>query len=163
MGRHKYRWHPLYYIWGSIKQRIYNKNCHTYSRYGGRGIQMCDEWQGNPVSFIEWALENGWKKGLCIDRVDNDGNYTPKNCRFIDRGLSTRNSRLLISTNKTGYRGVHKSNRHKSNPYISSIWIDGKQRHLGVFPSPGLAGLRYDVEAYLLNDGRPMNFIEEVI
>jgi len=156
---HGFRSHPLYMVWRGMKTRCGNKNYIYYKDYGGRGISVCLDWLNNPRAFIQWALSHGWKKGLYLDRKDNDGNYSPDNCRFIDKGLSSRNQRLLYSNNTSGYRGVGWDKRRIENPYISHIGVNGKLKHLGSFPSPGLAALRYDAEAYLLNDGRPMNFI----
>jgi hypothetical protein len=158
--QHGLRYHPLYQVWAQTKNRCYNKNDKRYKDYGGRGISVCLDWKHNPKVFIEWALTHGWKKGLCIDRINNDGNYKPDNCRFVTRAESNRNKRLLISTNTTGYCGVSVDSRKGKNPYKATIKINGKKTHLGLFPSPGLAALRYDVEAFLLDDGRPMNFID---
>ena len=72
-------------IWGNMKYRCNNPHYREYARYGGRGIKLCDEWSENSQVFITWALENGYKPGLTIDRIDNDGNYEPSNCRFIPR------------------------------------------------------------------------------
>ena len=153
--KHGYSRHPLYSVWNGIKNRCYNKNEKQYGVWGGRGISVCDEWINNPKAFIEWALKSGYKKGLFIDRINNDMDYEPNNCRFITRANSNRNTQLLRSTNTTGYRGVSKMR----GIYVTKITVGGRQRHLGYFPSPGLAGLRYDAEAFRLNDGRPMNFI----
>ena len=119
---------------------------------------MCVSWYFNPETFIGWAIKNGWKKGLTIDRIDNDGNYEPDNCRFVDRNTSTKNTRLLRSDNRSGYRGVSFSQRDKR--WYVHIRNSGKRKFLGIFNSARLGALRYDAEAYLLNDGRPMNFIE---
>ena len=75
----------LYHVWLSIKQRCFNTNQKEYHRYGGRGITICDEWKNNPVAFVDWCLSHGYKKGLEIDRIDNDGNYEPGNCQFISK------------------------------------------------------------------------------
>lgn len=83
----------LYKVWDSMKQRCTNPNDTGYKNYGGRGISICNEWLHNPEIFIKWALNNGYKKGLVIDREKNNGNYTPNNCRFITNKLSQRNTR----------------------------------------------------------------------
>ena len=75
----------LYGVWCSMKARCNNPNTKSYKNYGGRGIKVCDEWQNNFKSFYEWAINNGYKEGLEIDRIDNNGNYEPNNCRFITK------------------------------------------------------------------------------
>lgn len=83
--------HPLYYKWLSMKARCYNPNVERYGKYGARGIRVCDEWLNDPVKFIRWAIGNGWKPGLEIDRKDNDGAYSPENCRFVTHADQARN------------------------------------------------------------------------
>ena len=75
--------HPLYHKWLGIKRRCYDANDSSYKRYGGRGIKMCEEWLYSFQSFFEWSLKNGWKEGLQIDRINNNGNYEPNNCRYV--------------------------------------------------------------------------------
>ena len=155
--RHGYSKHQLYRVWANMKRRIYNKNHPNYKDYGGRGITICDEWIHHPINFIGWALNNGYKKGLHLDRINNDGDYKPNNCRFITQSDSKRNTQLLKSTNTSGYRGAA---YHKlAGKWQSNIMINRKRKHLGLFESKRLAALRYDAEAYRLNDGRPMNFM----
>ena len=154
--RHGLRGHPIYRVWDSVKQRCHNENTLYYENYGGRGISICGEWDKSFSSFYDWA-KNEWEPGLCIDRIDNDGNYEPENCRFITRAESNRNQRLLRRCNTSGYRGVSWHKDRKS--WSANISINGKSKHLGLFDSAKLAAIRYDVEAFLLNDGRPMNFI----
>lgn len=62
-----------------------------YERYGGRGIKVCNEWEGDFVPFRDWALSNGYKEGLEIERVDNDGDYEPSNCAWVTRKEQVRN------------------------------------------------------------------------
>lgn len=73
-----------------IKDRCYNKNRRDSKWYYDKGITICDEWANDSNSFIKWAKENGYKKGLTIDRIDPNGNYCPENCRWVD--METQNN-----------------------------------------------------------------------
>lgn len=73
----------LYHRYYKIKERCYNPKSKSYHRYGGRGIKMCDEWFNSYDSFEKWCFANGYRDDLAIDRIDNDGDYEPDNCRFV--------------------------------------------------------------------------------
>lgn len=79
----------LHKIWHSMIERC-EKDTQQYKRYFGRGISVCKEWHDYKV-FSEWANKNGYADGLSIERIDNDGNYCPTNCAWIDRSLQARN------------------------------------------------------------------------
>jgi hypothetical protein len=85
----------LHNIWSAMKDRCRNSRNKNYPRYGARGIVVCDEWLGDYLVFRQWALENGYKDGLSIERNDNDGNYEPSNCSWIPLGQQRRNSSYL--------------------------------------------------------------------
>lgn len=83
----------LYAIWNGIKQRCLNKNNKSYSNYGGRGIKIDEKWANNYEEFYNWAIKSGYRKGLQIDREDNNGNYCESNCRFVSRHTQANNKR----------------------------------------------------------------------
>lgn len=87
--------HPLYLVWYNIIDRCCNTEAKDYYRYGGRGITVCDEWKNDVSVFYNWAINKGYKKGLQIDRIENNGNYEPSNCRFVTpqiNGLNRNNN-----------------------------------------------------------------------
>lgn len=86
----------LYNIWVGIKSRCLTSSCSEWEYYGGRGIAICDEWKDSYASFREWALSNGYDDTLTIDRIDNDGDYTPGNCRWVNRKAQVRNTKRAI-------------------------------------------------------------------
>lgn len=97
----------LYNIWSNMKIRCYNKGDKTYALYGARGIKVCDEWLNNYESFYEWAMKNGYDstapRGHCtLDRIDNDGDYCPENCRWATQKEQCNNTR---KTRKITYNG----------------------------------------------------------
>lgn len=90
---HGMRHTRLYGIWTDMKSRCDNPNMKRYFDYGGRGITICDEWHNSFESFRDWAMANGYRDDLSIDRVDVNGNYEPSNCRWIPREAQASNKR----------------------------------------------------------------------
>lgn len=90
---HGYSRTRLYNIWQAMKTRCYNKNHKYYKDYGGRGITVCPEWQHDFLKFREWALQNGYKENLTLDRIDVNGNYEPGNCRWATMKEQNENKR----------------------------------------------------------------------
>lgn len=130
--KHNLSHHSLYRLWGEILHRCRVTTGETGKNYGGRGIRVCEEWKNHPEIFIKWCLENGWKKGLTIDRIDVNGNYEPNNCRFTDYYIQNTNKRIA-KNNTSGYVGVYEDKKRKR--WHSSIMIKGTRHRLGYFTS----------------------------
>lgn len=78
----------LYGIWGNMKYRCNNSNAQEYYNYGGKGVSVCDDWN-QYENFRDWAISNGYKDNLTIDRINSDGDYCPENCRWITKSENT--------------------------------------------------------------------------
>ena len=91
---HGLTYHPSYTVWWGMMQRCYSSNAIGYKYYGGRGIKVCDRWQASILAFYE---DMGHKPDGCqIDRIDNDGNYEPNNCRWVTQKENLRNRRGVV-------------------------------------------------------------------
>lgn len=91
--KHGHYGSKLYWVWDSMLARTRNKKHKFFKDYGGRGISVCDEWQKDFLNFYEWAISNGYKEGLTLDRKNNDGNYCPSNCRWVTHKEQQNNKR----------------------------------------------------------------------
>ena len=88
----------LYKTWGSMKTRCLNSRNKAFPNYGGRGITVCDEWldkEDGFQNFYNWAIENGYRDDLSIDRIDNDKGYCPDNCRWSSPQTQSENRRCV--------------------------------------------------------------------
>lgn len=93
---HGKRYTRIYGIWKTMKTRCNNKNSPKYKNYGSRGIVVCDEWRNDFEAFYNWAMNNGYRDDLSIDRIDNDGNYSPDNCKWSTPKQQVRNRRNTV-------------------------------------------------------------------
>jgi hypothetical protein len=121
--------HPDYLSWKAIKDRCYNPNVPTYPIYGGKGVTMCDEWINDPKAFVEWSINNGWEKGLVIDKDIlsdklgiNPPIYSPQTCQWI----STK-SNVAYATNRANF-GKHSNVKLSSEQVneILNLYFSGK-------------------------------------
>ncbi len=145
--------HPLYRIWIAIRQRCNNAKSFGYKNYGARGISICLEWDNDFKTFYDWSLFNGYKKGLSIDRINNDGNYEPSNCRWTTTTIQNCNKRFYPSD--SGYIGVAISGKK----FIASVSICDKKKHIGFFKTALEGALARDL--YIIDNNLPnkRNFI----
>lgn len=114
-------------IWRDMKQRCNNPKCCNYKHYGGRGISYCEEWE-QFETFYEWAIANNYDDSLTLDRIDNNGNYEPNNCRFVTKRIQNINKRPS-KRNTSGYVGIKK---HSSGyGWYGSVKINNKDYYTG--------------------------------
>ena len=146
----------LYNIWRNIKNRVLNPKNIRYINYGGRGIIICDEWKNDFMSFYNWAMSNGYSDELSIDRIDNDGNYKPSNCRWTTKSIQSRNTRVY-KNNTSGYRGVYF--KKDNNKYIAQIKVNKLTIYLGSFLTAVEGAIAYNnyiiennLEGFILNE-----------
>lgn len=126
--KHGLRKHRLYRTWQQMMSRCYNEKSTSYKYYGMIGIKVCKDWH-NVVTFVNDMFPT-FKEGLTLDRKNSNGNYEKDNCRWATKEVQNRNTRKIMSTNVSGYRGVYLSSGKK---YQTSISVNNKIIHLGTF------------------------------
>ena len=139
--------------------RCYDKDNKNFPRYGGRGISVCDSWRYDILEFIKWA-ENTYVEGNTLDRENNDGNYTPENCRWVSHLVQAQNTRVLTSSNTSGYRGV--SIQDRKNPYRATIIVNYKKINLGSYATALEAAKAYDKYVIDNNLEHNINGVEQL-
>ena len=133
-------------IYQGMKQRCYNTKCSRYKYYGSRGIGICDEWLNSPQAFYDWAMANGYQENLTIDRINNDGNYEPQNCRWVSMKEQATNKRPRKSN--TGAVGVtYDEMNHRYRVFLSHNHYVGSCKSL----EEAIALRKQAEEEFLLN------------
>lgn len=112
----------LYKIWSGMKQRCHNSRHPKYRIYGKRGIVVCDEWKNSFEKFYNWAIEHGYKDNLTIDRIDNDRNYEPNNCRWFTPKEQSNNVRHNLIYSYNGQRKTLKQLAEEYNINYGTLY-----------------------------------------
>lgn len=114
--------HPLYSTWNSMVARCYRKSSSGYSNYGGRGISVCERWRRYDCGFENFVKDMGPKPdGYTLDRIDNDGDYCPENCRWVTRRHQNINKR----NNK---KDVNITEKHRNKKTVYEVGIKSGDR-----------------------------------
>lgn len=111
---HNCSYEPLYAVWKGMMSRCYKTTAKDYPRYGGRQIRVCPEWH-NVKTFVVWSKNNGWQEGLQLDRINNDDDYCPENCRFVTNKANMNNRSNTIKFNGESLVDILADNN--KNPY----------------------------------------------
>ena len=127
----------IQHIFNSMKQRCYNKNNKSYKWYGAKGIKICKEWMDNPKCFEDWSVTNGYSDDLTIDRIDEDKDYSPDNCRWV---TVADNTKYKSTTRTIQVGGISKTGREWAyflglgtnviNTYIRKYGIDNTAKFI---------------------------------
>lgn len=132
--------HKLYKVWTDTRGKLKCTDARRHA-YLDQGITMCKEWDLSFDLFYDWALNNGYKEGLTIDRIDNNLGYFPENCRWVSHSVQMANQRVIKRTNTTGYKGIAKINDRK---WTVTVTYEFKRFGLGSFKTPLEAAKAYD-------------------
>lgn len=147
--KHGLRNHVLYSTWDGMKGRCLNKSHKYYSYYGKRGIKISEEFKDFSIwlKYVE-SLDNCYKEGCTLDRINNNGNYERDNLRWASRSQQQSNSRKLRENNTSGYRGVSFNKSKKK--WVAEITANKQRIRLGNFKHAYTAAYAYD--SYVVNN-----------
>lgn len=125
--------HPLHVIWYDMRQRcgvVKGADEYKAERYEKRGITVCDEWRDDFMAFYNWAIANGWKKGLQLDRKDNNKGYSPDNCQWVTPSENCRNRRNSYKYKMSGYGHLYNFLEQNGVPiYVNGHHSKWEQRY----------------------------------
>lgn len=144
-------------IFKGMKQRCYNPKEKSYKWYGSKGIKVCDEWMNNPKSFEEWSLQNGYDDSLTIDRINEDKDYSPDNCRWIK---NNQNAKYKSTTSIISIDGEIHSGKDWSkilglgintiNRYIRKYGVENTKEFIKKFRNQPIECLEHNKSYYEL-------------
>lgn len=119
----------------SMHRRCYNPKHSSYKNYGGRGIKVCQEWH-DIKNFVKWCKDNGYKKGLQLDRINNDKDYSPSNCRFVTPKDNLRNTRRNVYVNGMILKDyLNKLSRDKNISFSTLVYRYYRLKEKGIYPN----------------------------
>lgn len=146
-------------IYNGMLQRVYKpKRIEEIRAYQDKNILVCEEWLKDRETFYKWAQENGYEETLTLDRKDPNGNYEPSNCRWVNRTIQARNTKVLSFNNTSRYKGV---TLHKTK-WRSRITVNYKEINLGTYDTAEEAALAYDSYITEHNLEHTLNFNQKV-
>lgn len=168
----------LYSVWREMNRRCYSPNNCNYHKYGAKGIRVYEEWKracdggkDGFKNFEKWALNNGYKPGLTIDRLNPYKNYSPDNCRWVD--YYNQNNKLTIKEkNTSGYVGISR-NSHGREGWRVRISAFGKRIQIGIYKEKKEAvearnkfiidnNLSYPIQEWIGEDGYTKDTYQQV-
>jgi hypothetical protein len=123
--------HPLFTSWIGMRNRCLNIKHNRAKNYIGKGVSICNEWANDFMSFYNWSIKNGWEKGLSIDRINNNGNYEPSNCKFSNNKQQSRNrsSNVIIEIDGLSKTAIEWAESEEIN--VESIYRRIKKGYIG--------------------------------
>lgn len=153
--KHSSKGTRLYRIWSKMIQRCYSKSDRKYSIYGAIGVVVCDSWKRDFNSFKNWSILNGYSDSLTINRIKCAKIYSPETCEWVDNVIQSQDTRLLKSSNVSGYRGVGYCKIIRK--WRSRINSNNVQYNLGSYDNPIDAAKAYNAWVIEHKTHHPLN------
>lgn len=152
---------PIHNVWNGMITRCHNDKSISYKYYGGQGTLVCNDWRNSFKCFYDWAINNGYKIGLQIDRINPYGNYEPSNCRWVTRSINAQNKKPFWTHDRFDGKGISFSKNR--NKWVASIKYEGKI-HSKRFDTKedAIAYRKKLVERAILKDAHKANKLMEI-